>query len=241
MRWAIVCDFDGTIAVEDVTDSVLARFADPAWREIENDWKAGLIGSRECMARQVDLLRCERSELDAHIDAVRIDPAFPAFVSFCRRKGVSLRVVSDGLDYVILRVLRRHGIHNLPVVANRLDMLPGGRYRLGFPNALGACVAASGTCKCSTMSAGPGHDIRVRPRHLLIGDGASDFCAATGADLVFAKDRLLAHCEQRNLPHVAFADFGEARRLFAALLDIPAKIAEPLAGDGERAALGFGD
>ena len=57
MRVNVVCDFDGTIALEDVTDSLLDRFADPAWKHIEAQWLAGIFGSRECMARQVGISR----------------------------------------------------------------------------------------------------------------------------------------------------------------------------------------
>lgn len=220
MQWQIACDFDGTIAVEDVTDSVLDKFAHPTWQEIEADWKAGRIGSRECMARQVDLLRCDPVELDRHLDGIAIDPAFPSFVAFCRRQHLPLRVLSDGLDYAIRRILQRHGLGDLPILANRLEPLAGGRYRLGFPNAADDCAASSGTCKCAAIRTGA-----VAPRRtLLIGDGASDFCAAASADLVFAKDRLLDHCEEWGLPHVAFADFADARRLLAALIRTPREL-----------------
>ena len=46
----VVCDFDGTIALEDVTDGLLERFAEPRWRKIEAQWLAGEFGSQECMA-----------------------------------------------------------------------------------------------------------------------------------------------------------------------------------------------
>lgn len=220
MFWQIACDFDGTIATKDVTDWILDRFALPAWQEIELEWKAGRIGSRECMARQVDLIHADIADLDAHIDAVEIDPAFPSFADFCRRNHVPLTVVSDGIDHAITRVLRRHGLGDLPVVANHLEILPGGRYRLTSPHARGTCHTASGTCKCATMETARDAAPKA-PLSLLIGDGASDFCGAASADLVFAKDKLLAHAEHRGLPHVAFRDFAEARRLLAALLKAP--------------------
>ncbi|HEX7370566.1 MAG TPA: phosphatase, partial [Rhodanobacteraceae bacterium] len=75
--WNILCDFDGTITVEDVTDSLLDRFAAPEWQVLERDWRAGLIGSAECMAGQVALLDASRAEIDAHLAGLRIDPAFP--------------------------------------------------------------------------------------------------------------------------------------------------------------------
>jgi hypothetical protein len=33
----------------------------PSWRDVEEEWQAGEIGSRECMTRQVSLLRATRS------------------------------------------------------------------------------------------------------------------------------------------------------------------------------------
>lgn len=219
MAWQIACDFDGTIATCDVTDSILDRFALPEWQAIERDWKEGRIGSRECMARQVDLVRVVPAELDAHLDTIEIDPGFPAFAAACRLRGVPLTVVSDGIDYAIRRVLARSGLDDLPVVANHLEFLPGGRCRLTSPHARNTCQAASGTCKCATLEGMA--PAAARPLSLLIGDGASDFCGAGSADLVFAKDKLLAHARRQGLPHVAFRDFAEATGLLHALLDAP--------------------
>src|SRR5690348_13466895 len=67
--WTILCDFDGTISVEDVIDSLLDRFGRPGWEVLEQDWRAGRIGSRECMSGQVDLLHMTRAELDSHLAA----------------------------------------------------------------------------------------------------------------------------------------------------------------------------
>ena len=52
MDWRVFCDFDGTIALEDVTDSILERFALDGWQDIELQRKNGRIGSRECMANR---------------------------------------------------------------------------------------------------------------------------------------------------------------------------------------------
>lgn len=56
----VFVDFDGTISLEDTTDVILERFADPEWRTVEAEWLAGRIGSRECLARQIDLVRASR-------------------------------------------------------------------------------------------------------------------------------------------------------------------------------------
>ncbi|MDR3435133.1 MtnX-like HAD-IB family phosphatase [Telmatospirillum sp.] len=220
MDWRILCDFDGTIALEDVTDSILDRFALDGWEDIEDEWKNGQIGSRECMARQVDLIRASRLELDDHLDSVAIDPTFPVFAAACKKAGVRLTVVSDGLDYAISRILGRHGLDDLPILANHLETTGPRRYRLAFPNANATCSKASGTCKCKIAEA----QTTDRALSLLIGDGASDMCAANSVDLVFAKDKLLAYCRSEGLPFVAFRDFAHANDLLATLLDEPLRL-----------------
>jgi len=209
-RYSIFCDFDGTVSVRDVTDVLLETYAESQWQDIEALWRAGRIGSMECMRRQVSLLRCSAKELDALADAVAIDPWFPDFVAACRDAAVPVAILSDGLDYVIRRVLRNNGLADLPVHANRLEMLGDGRYALSFPHAAADCLAASGTCKCALM-----RDLRLPGTEaVLVGDGASDFCAAReAAGFVLAKGSLLAHCREFALPHAAYNDFQDVRRL----------------------------
>src|SRR2546426_8035694 len=108
MKCRLLVDFDGTIASVDTTDHLLERFAAPAWRDIEEDWKAGRIGSRECMVRQIDLVRASQAEIGEFVAGIEIDPEFPAFAKLCARLGHDLIVVSDGLDRMVEAALRRH-------------------------------------------------------------------------------------------------------------------------------------
>jgi 2,3-diketo-5-methylthio-1-phosphopentane phosphatase len=209
-NYSVFCDFDGTVSVRDATDVLLEAYALPQWRLIEKSWRAGNIGSMECMRRQVALLRCSRKELDDLVDQVAIDPGFADFVLTCREAAVPVVVLSDGLDYVIGRVLRNNGLSEIPFYANRLEMHADGSYSLAFPQAQAGCIAASGTCKCALMRALH----RPGAASVLVGDGASDFCAAReAADFVFAKDSLLEHCRRFALPHGAYEDFRDVTRL----------------------------
>jgi len=212
VKCRLLVDFDGTIASLDTTDALLERFAAPAWRAIEEDWKAGLIGSRECMVRQIDLVRATPAEMDNFISNLDIDPGFPTFVHLCERLGHEITVVSDGLDRTIEAVLERHDL-DLPFRANHLEWRGGDRWRLTFPDARSDCRSLAGTCKCH-LSAGPLSELSI-----VVGDGRSDFCVAGRADIVFAKGSLREHCRAADLPHVAFADFGEATALLAGWLD----------------------
>lgn len=208
--WAILCDFDGTIALEDVFDTLLARFARPGWEVLERQWRDGRIGSRECMRGQVALMDMNADALAAHIQGCRIDPDFPAFAALAAKLGVPLRVVSDGLDQVIHAILDRHGLGHLPVAANHLQAVGTGGWELHSPFQAGTCD--SGTCKCACREP-------ERSRTLLIGDGASDFCIAGKADFVFAKGRLRDHCGDAGIPHRAIDGFADALALLPRLVD----------------------
>ena len=213
-QWTILCDFDGTISVEDITDSLLERFGRPGWQALEQAWKRGEIGSRDCMAQQVELLEAADGELDAHLDSMLIDRAFPQFVAATREAGVPLTVLSDGLDYAIRSILARYALDWLPVTSNRLEPHGERAWRLSFPNASAVCRGASGTCKCARADACRGG----RKRVLLVGDGASDFCVAEAADFVFAKGKLIAHCVARDIPHAAIVGFSDALALLPDLI-----------------------
>ena len=204
----VFVDFDGTISLEDTTDVILERFADPEWRKVESEWLAGIIGSRECLARQIDLVRATPEELDSVVEDVPLDPHFPELVALCLNHGVPLTVISDGLDRIITKMLARAGV-DVPVLANRLEWRGQNRWRLGFPHEAGDCRSQAGNCKCQALAGEPG---KVR---ILIGDGRSDFCAAETADLVVAKGALAEHCQSTGLAYIVFGNFAGATTLIA--------------------------
>ncbi|WP_428423102.1 MtnX-like HAD-IB family phosphatase [Methylibium sp.] len=205
LDWKILCDFDGTISTTDVTDALLSAFGRPGWAALEAGWLRGEIGSRECMAGQIELLDMSRAELDAALLEIEIDPAFVRFVEIARALGMPLSIVSDGLDHVIRSVLAHHAIDGVAVVANRLLQVGERAWRLEFPNAHADCRRASGNCKCALAQ-----QRRQDARVLYIGDGASDFCVAHRVDFVLAKDSLIEYCASNGIEHKPIRDFEEA-------------------------------
>jgi 2-hydroxy-3-keto-5-methylthiopentenyl-1-phosphate phosphatase len=210
--WNIFCDFDGTISTTDVIDALLARHGMSGWEKLEEDWRAGRIGSRECMSGQVALLDMDHVEIGRFLDEAAIDPAFPAFIAEARRCAAPVQIVSDGLDYAISVILRRHGLSGLAVAANHLRRLDSRRWQLDSPWQAAGC--SSGTCKCACVERSRSDGRKT----LLIGDGASDFCAAGNVDFVFAKNRLIGYCRANGIAHLPIANFHEATALLPLLL-----------------------
>jgi 2-hydroxy-3-keto-5-methylthiopentenyl-1-phosphate phosphatase len=212
----LAIDFDGTIAETDVTDAVLTRFASREWLAVEELWLSGAIGSRECLTRQIALVNANMATVFSFIDRVKIDRDFARFVEFIDERKLPGAVISDGFAPFIRRILAGAGIDGMPVYANGLAE-ENGRLQATFPESAGKCSA--GTCKCALAERVSGG----RPV-VLIGDSGSDFCLASKASFVFAKDKLAAYCRQQGIPHYVFADFGEVieglRRLDKAVLRI---------------------
>lgn len=225
--WIILCDFDGTISVEDVTDSLLERHAHPDWTILEERWKSGKIGSHDCMADQIGLLDADRRQLDALFASMRIDRMFPAFVEAALAARIPIRIVSDGLDLAIESILARHQLEHLPISANKLEPNGERSWKLSFPHASDACKVASGMCKCAAVAQARTQKKKV----LLIGDGASDFCASGAVDMVFAKHRLIEHCRAQGLPYIPITGFDDALVLLPSLIEGTLTLPSPASHD----------
>jgi 2-hydroxy-3-keto-5-methylthiopentenyl-1-phosphate phosphatase len=200
----IFCDFDGTLAQNDVGDLLFKTFAN--WPECEKtiqEWIRGEISSRELWQREAATARFTREQLDILCDAQLLASGFLEFVDFCRQQHYPLIVLSDGLDYYIQRILLRQGL-DLPVFANHLEFVPPDKIAVSFPYLDHGC-GKCGNCKGYHVRrlAKPGEKI------VYIGDGYSDRCGAQEADLIFAKRDLAKWCDEKQIKYYRFADFTQ--------------------------------
>jgi len=231
MMIEILCDFDGTIARPDTTDELLEALADPAWRAIEERWRRGEIDSRECMARQIPLLRGGWDAIERFLDErVSLEPSFAPFAAWCAGRGIALRIASEGIEQVIRHLLARERVAVASIWASRLERRPGGRLALDFSHASGRTHCGAALCKCELLTRSPRRPIRV-----LIGDGRSDFCAALRADTVFARDLLLEHCRAERIRAIPFESFETVQAVIETYL-ASAAIGSPTLELGARRA-----
>ena len=199
----VVCDFDGTISRPDTVDRILDALAAPAWRAIEAEWERGEIDSRECMARQIPLVRGGWDAVARFLDGhVSVEPSFGPFATWCAERGIRLAIASEGLDRVIRHLLARAEIAVDWTWASRLVEGRRGALSLDFSHASGRTHCGLPLCKCEVFPGGSQGPLRV-----LVGDGRSDFCAARYADVVFARASLLDHCRARGIRCVPFETF----------------------------------
>ena len=207
-QYFVAIDFDGTVADMDIIDAILQKFARPEWNEVERLWEQGIIGSRECLERQMAMVDGTLGSLLNYIDRFPIDETFGDFIGLLDELQIPYAIVSDGFGVFIERLLENAGLKGLPIIANGL-VEERGRLRTSFPYAYQDCNAAN--CKCMAVQ-----EMSKGRSLVLIGDGQSDFCLAHNAGLVFTKKKLTTYCQRRNIPHSPFENFAEITKFFDA-------------------------
>lgn len=198
--YVILSDFDGTIC-EDLSTLIYTAFAGVGMHYADL-WSLGKISTPEEIKKTFETIDAGESELAERIIKAEIDPAFPDFVRLCRKSGMDIAVVSDGLEWAIRIVLTHHGVQDIDVYANQIRFLRTG-YEFSFPWQHERCPHA-GVCKPVIIEKCHANGQRV----IYIGDGRSDRDAIYEADVVYAKDELLAYCQAENVPAIAYQNFN---------------------------------
>jgi 2,3-diketo-5-methylthio-1-phosphopentane phosphatase len=220
-RPVVFLDFDGTISSVDVIDAILERHASREWLRIEEDWRAGRIGSRQCLAEQMALVCATPAAMHELLDDVGMDAGFVPLLDACASPRIPVHIVSDGFDYCIRRILSRlpehlgHLTRGITVACSHLEPAADGRWRTAFPFYPDECVHRCATCKPAVMGAfAPSTALSV-----YVGDGLSDQYAAAEADVVFAKKSLARHCAAQGVAYRPYDDLADVAEYVRTLMN----------------------
>ena len=199
---AVLCDFDDTIALQNVAQLLLDRFGHGKWEELRQQLRAGEINFRQYQERSFDAVTATREQMRHHAEEETIvRDGFHDFLRYCQGVGIPVAIASLGLDFYIQAILERESIAPIATYAVETAFTPEGiSYR--YPHTWDGCTKW-GTCKCVAIWAyrRAGYDIAY------IGDGTSDFCPASKADMVFARSHLVEKCASEGVPYCEFDDF----------------------------------
>jgi 2-hydroxy-3-keto-5-methylthiopentenyl-1-phosphate phosphatase len=225
-------DFDGTITCRDVLDDLIQRYAvSDAWKLIEERWQAGIIGSRECLRQEFDLIRIGKSELATFLEGVAVDPGLGRLLGTLRKHRVPIAVLSDGIDRFIKAVLARQGITDIPIRSNTLAH-QGDRLSLRCPHANAACSCAAAHCKCASAE----ELLQVGRKTIYIGDGRSDLCPSRKATAVFAKGALAQALTREAIPFTPFVTLSDVAETLEAAWSVTSPAGLPIANDKDAIA-----
>lgn len=200
-------DFDGTIAHLDVGNTMFTTFipaelVENGWhRDLIDSWKEGRITSEECLTEECRQASFNRDKLDALLDRMPLTAGFVELAAYCRREGIPITILSDGLDYYIEYLLGKYGISDIEYFSNHLFFENGGA-GVSFPYARNGC-GRCGNCK-------RWHIERLRrdgEQVIYVGDGYSDRFAVRSADIIFARRDLAAYCDREGIDYIPYDNF----------------------------------
>lgn len=212
----IFSDFDGTITTEDSLDVLFSLFANPKIvSKYANLWESEQIGSDECLQTIFDTVNLTPKKFETFLDSIGIDPGFELFCKFVQLNNIEFRIVSDGTDNIIGPKIEKQkdsisGVHcNSGVVFNN---------KFIFTAATSAgliCVHKKLKCaNCKTQIILKYKSNNPNTTSIYIGDGRSDFFAASQCDLVFAKKSLAKYCKENNINFIKYDDFTDITNYF---------------------------
>lgn len=201
----ILCDFDGTITLKDVTVAILDHFTGHEWREQMKTYRAGELHHFEHMQKLYQRLRQPEEELlDYARQVTKIRASFEQFVQHCEERGWPFVVVSGGVDFYLKAFLPE----NIPFYCY-LGEFEAGEWELSLPPSPKVDIASGQDFKVQVIEElkqqNPGKTV------VFIGDGKNDLEAAQEASYVFSVKGswLSGLCREKNVPHTEFTDFAE--------------------------------
>lgn len=196
---------------------IFEAFADPTWRDIDDEWIRGEIPTSERARRQFALVQATEHEFLELIERHTVDPAFPPLVAELQMQNIPVQVVSDGFDAYVRPMLRRAGLPDLPFQSNRL-LFRDGAIELEFPHERPGHDPRGG------WKAGPVRALQSQGwRVAYAGDGMSDLSAARTADLLFARSQLADRCQLEGIPYHAFDGMRDVHKWVRANLLLPGR------------------
>ncbi len=201
VRPVFLCDFDNTMVIGNVTDTIFGRWGPPDWRVRMKRYQDGIESAERVNTALFRQVSASVTEIAAYaVERTTLRPGVAEVVRWCAQRGVDFVVNSAGADAYIRPVLASHGLGNLRVISGELQCEDNAlvlRYHSPSRDVIDADTKAIWTA-----------EFRRRGGYVLYaGDGRSDQPAAHHANFVFAREKLLTYCRENGIPHAAFDDF----------------------------------
>lgn len=205
MSLAVLCDFDGTITINDTFEHVLRKYAQGDWKMIDGEYERGEISLRECLRKQGVLVKAPEMVLVAELErAAMFRPNFEKLIMYCRENHVPLAIVSAGLDFAIKHLLRMKGWNSLAKLYVAKAKVTEEGIKFNFPRLRDK---TSLSVKDDLVKHYKKRGLKVA----YVGDSIPDAEALKLADhrFVIKGSRLAVLCRQQNIPAREISDFRE--------------------------------
>ena len=215
MGITVQCDFDDTIVTDNLGQLVLEAFASEGWRLFDDAYQRGEMSVERSNQSQWGLVHAHREAIEQlAAEKARVREGFLEFVRYCRKAGVRLVVVSNGLDLYIDPVLKKLRVPHLEHYCGTTSITNEG-VKVRYTDPSGTEIDEGFKVACLRYLQG-NHN-----RLVYIGDGMSDIAAALHSDYVIARDTLAGHLESHHHPYSSFETFYDVIRALEVQASLP--------------------
>jgi 2-hydroxy-3-keto-5-methylthiopentenyl-1-phosphate phosphatase len=209
IKTLIQCDFDSTIAAEDISFMLLDAFADGDWRQFLELYRERKIPVGVFSSETFGLVKADEQTMLDYIlrqNKAEIRDGFGNLLEYCAKRGFKFVIVSNGLGFYIEAILKNLGVDGIEVYAAETEFDRNGlKVRYFGPDG----SQLQDNFKKAYVELFHGQGYRV----IYIGDGLSDRIPASQADYIFARDDLLAGCLEEKKPNCTpFNDLNDVVR-----------------------------
>ncbi len=208
VKTIVQCDFDSTIAEDDVSYLLLDAFADGDWRKFLREYREGRITVGAFNRETFTMVKAGKRTMVDYFRAknrVKIRAGFTDLLHYCSEEGYRFVIVSNGLSFYIEAILKDIGVNDIEVFASETEFHPEG-LKVKYVGPDGSEMQSGFKDAYTRLFLSQGY------RVIYIGDGASDCSPASQAHKIFARDDLLAYCEKNSLDCVPFDDLRDVVR-----------------------------
>ncbi len=220
----VFSDFDGTIIKKDIGDELFINCGEfEPWHSM---LKSGKMDIKDYWRKVFSTLRIPNNFIDKYsavcpefvsdfVLQYDIDTYFKVFYDYCRKIGVELNVISDGYKDYIRPVMQELKIDDIKIFANEFRYLDDESVEPFYYGVSDSCECMCASCKRNTVL------VNTPPDNIIvyIGDGYSDLCGAEHSDIIFAKGKLSAYCNEKRIPHYNFQNFFDVYRIFSNFIE----------------------
>lgn len=204
----IACDFDGTITQRDTLRLIVGRYGSTeVWDEIEPRLRRGEVSLEHAMELEFAAVYATPADVREYVRAeAPLRAGFVELVRWADESGHRVVVLSSGFRTVIDAVLADAGLDGLPVESHDAFFGATGT-TINWAHRGERCDHCARYCKRYDLAR------HRRDEHVVyIGDGVSDRCASTAADVIFARDGLAEYLDSEGVAFREFDDFHDVRR-----------------------------
>lgn len=211
-RPIIFSDFDGTITNRDVIITIMERFAPPEWVEIKDKiLYERTIPLKKGIEMLFDLIDSnKKAEIEDYIkNTVTLRDGFADFISFCKENKIEFNVLSGGLDFHIMPILKDF-LSDIKIYCSKANF-NSGKIKIDHPYLPKNCSLCGdcGCCKIEIIEKFKKEEIYS----IVIGDSLTDLAPSRIADLVFARGDLKKYLDEEEIKYIAFDTFFDIKQM----------------------------